>query len=178
GQTEQAIRTLLTQAGKTVTVAPSDLPDMTPQGVITPETYFGSNRSQFGFPIPNYPAGTFTIPNQQTVPQDQFAFAGKWLIRPEYAQAFKGSSISEHFDASNVYLILKPALGTKSRVSVTYDGKPLVGPLAGSDVVNGVITVDSDRLYNIFTSGAAVSNGTLRFTFLNDGIQAFTFTFG
>jgi hypothetical protein len=63
-------------------------------------------------------------------------------------------------------------------VAVTYDGKPLVGKLAGSDVVNGVITVDSDRLYNIFDSGATNSDGVLRFAFLNDGTQAFTFTFG
>jgi hypothetical protein len=178
GTTEQAIRTLLVDAGKTVTVAPSNVPDTTPQAVITPETYFGSNRSQFGYPNPNYPNGTFTIPSQKSVPQDQFAFGGKWLIQPEYAQAFQGSSITEHFDASNVYLILKPGLGTKSQVSVTYNGKPLIGAQAGSDVINGVITVDSDRLYNIFSSGTAVSNGTLRFTFSNDGIQAFTFTFG
>ena len=176
--TEQAIRSLLVDAGKKVTAAPSNLPDTTPQNVITPETYFGSNRSQFGYPNPNYPAGTFTIPNQKAVPQDQYAFAGKWLIQPEYAQSFKGSSITEHFGASNVYLILNPEPGVKSQVSVTYNGQPLVGTLAGSDVINGVITVDSDRLYNIFSSGASVSDGTLRFTFLNDGIQAFTFTFG
>jgi len=75
-------------------------------------------------------------------------------------------------------LILKPGATMPSKVSVTYDGKPLVGALAGSDVVNGVITVDSDRLYNIFNSGATNSDGTLKFTFQNDGIQAFTFTFG
>jgi hypothetical protein len=61
---------------------------------------------------------------------------------------------------------------------VTYNGKPLVGALAASDVVNGVITVDSDRLYNIFDSGATPTDGTLKFTFLDPGIQAYTFTFG
>ena len=44
--------------------------------------------------------------------------------------------------------------------------------------MNGIIKVDSDRLYNIFNSGATNSDGTLKFTFLDDGIQAFTFTFG
>jgi hypothetical protein len=52
------------------------------------------------------------------------------------------------------------------------------GAMAGRDLINGVITVDSDRLYNIFDSGAAMSDGTLQFTFQHDGIQAFTFTFG
>ena len=178
GETEQAIRTLLGNAGHTITVAPSDLPDMTPHSATTPETYFGSNRGQFGYPAPNYPNGTFDIPLQKSVPQDQFAFGGKWTIAPEYAAAHAGASITEHFMASKVYMILKPGTGSTNKVAVTYNGKPLVGPLAGSDVVNGVITVDSDRLYNVFDSGTATSNGTLRFTFLNTGIQAFTFTFG
>ena len=178
GQTEQAIRTLLANAGHKVTVAPSDLPDMTPQSQLTPETYFGSNRAEFGYPTPNYPNGTFTIAPQKTVPLDQFAFGGKWSISPDYAQATHGATIAEHFGASKVYMILKPPSGLTGRVAVMYNGKPLTGSLAGSDVINGVITVNSDRLYNIFDSGSAVSDGTLQFTFLNDGIQAFTFTFG
>jgi thiol-disulfide isomerase/thioredoxin len=178
GESEQAIRTLLANAGAKITVAPSDLPDTTPQTQLTQETYFGSNRAQFGYPTPNYPNGSFTIPTQKKVPLDQFAFGGKWLIAPEYAMASKGATLTEHFDAAKVFLILNPKVGIKSEVAVTYNGKPLTGALAGSDVVDGMITVDSDRLYNIFNSGATNSDGTLQFTFLNDGIQAFTFTFG
>jgi len=178
GQTEQAIRTLLANAGHKVKVAPSDLPDMTPQTQLTPETYFGSNRAQFGYPTPNYPNGSFTIPVQKIIPQDQFALGGKWLIASDYVQAAAGSTIGEHFSAANVYMILKPGSGPVNKVAVSYNGRPLVGSLAGSDVVNGVISVDSDRLYNIFSSGRTPSTGTLRFTFLNAGIQAFTFTFG
>ncbi len=177
-ESEQAIRTLLANAGQKITVAPSDLPDTTPQTQLTPETYFGSNRAQFGFPTPNYPNGTFTIPEQKRVPLDQFALGGKWTIASEYIEAHQGATITEHFDASKVFLILNPKVGSTNRVAVTFNGKPLIGALAGSDVVNGVITVDSDRLYNIFNSGAANSDGTLKFTFQNDGIQAFTFTFG
>ena len=177
-ESEQAIRTLLTSAGHTITVAPSDLPDTTPTTQLTPETYFGSNRAQFGFPTPNYPNGTFTIPEQKSVPLDQFALGGKWTIQPDFIDSHKGATITEHFDASKVFLILNPKLGATNTVAVTYNGKPLVGSLAGSDVVNGIIKVDSDRLYNIFSSGATNSNGTLKFTFLDDGIQAFTFTFG
>ena len=177
-ESEQAIRTLLTSAGHTITVAPSDLPDTTPTTQLTPETYFGSNRAQFGFPTPNYPNGTFTIPEQKSVPLDQFALGGKWTIQPDFIESHKGATITEHFDASKVFLILNPKLGATNTVAVTYNGKPLVGSLAGSDVVNGIIKVDSDRLYNIFSSGATNSNGTLKFTFLDDGIQAFTFTFG
>jgi cytochrome c biogenesis protein CcdA/thiol-disulfide isomerase/thioredoxin len=177
-QSEQAIRTLLANAGHKVTVAPSDLPDTTPQTQLTPETYFGSNRSQFGYPTSNYPNGSFTIPVQKTVPLDQFALGGKWLIQPDYVQASAGATITEHFDASKVYMILKPGAAKSGKVLVSYNGKPLTGALAGSDVVNGVITVNSDRLYNIFDSGAAMSDGTLLFTFQDAGTQAFTFTFG
>ena len=178
GQTEQAIRTLLANAGHATNVAPSDVSDATPRTPITPETYFGSNRSEFGYPTSNYPPGRFTIPEQKSVPLDQFALGGKWLVQPDFIEASKGSTLAEHFDASKVYLILNPKAGVKSQVRVSYNGKPLIGSLAGSDVVNGIITVDSDRLFNIFNSGATNSDGTLQFTFLNDGIQAFTFTFG
>ena len=177
-ESEQAIRTLLANAGHKITVAPSDLPDTTPQTQLTPETYFGSNRAQFGFPTPNYPNGTFTIPEQKTVPLDQFALGGKWTIQPDFIDSHKGATITEHFGASKVFLILNPKPGATNTVAVTYNGKPLVGTLAGSDVVNGIIKVDADRLYNIFNSGATNTDGTLKFTFLDDGIQAFTFTFG
>ena len=177
-QTEQAIRTLLADTGKKITVAPSVVADTTPHAQITPETYFGANRSQYGYPEPSYPTGTFTIPEQKTVAQDHYAFGGTWTIQPDDAQAAKGATITEQFGASDVYMILKPASTGKSQVAVTYNGKPLTGKFAGSDVVNGIITVDSDRLYNIFSSGTAFTMGTLRFTFLNEGIQAFTFTFG
>ena len=161
-----------------MTIAPSDLPDTAPQTQVTPETYFGSNRSQYGYPAPNYPNGTFTIPQQKSVPLDQFAFGGTWTITPEYAQASKGATLTEHFGATKVYMILKPLSTGPSEVAVTYNGKPLTGSLAGSDVVNGIIKVDSDRLYNIFDSGAISTNGTLQFTFLHNGVEAFTFTFG
>ena len=177
-ETEQAIRTLLISAGNKVTVKPSDLPDTAPQTQVTPETYFGSNRSQYGYTAPNYPNGTFTIPQQKLVPVDHYAFGGTWTITPEYAQASKGATITEHFGATKVFMILKPAASGTSEVAVTYNGKPLTGSLAGSDVVNGIIKVNSDRLYNIFDSGAVSSNGTLQFTFLNNAIEAFTFTFG
>ncbi len=177
-ESEQAIRTLLANAGHKITVAPSDLPDTTPTTQLTPETYFGSNRAQFGFPTPNYPNGTFTIPEQKTVPLDQFALGGKWTIQPDYIESKKGATITEHFDASKVFLILNPKPGATNTVAVTFNGKPLVGTLAGSDVVNGIIKVDADRLYNIFNSGATNTDETLKFTFLDDGIQAFTFTFG
>jgi hypothetical protein len=177
-QSEQAIRTLLANAGQKITVAPSDLPDTTPNSQLTPETYFGSNRAQFGYPTPNYPNGSFMVADQKSVPLDHFAFGGKWLIQPDYAQAAAGASLTEHFGAKKVFMILKPGSGNTNRVSVTYNGKPLTGTLAGSDVINGVITVDSDRLYNIFDSKAVSSDGVLRFTFQDPGIQAFTFTFG
>ena len=178
GETEQAIRTLLSNNGAKITVTPSDLPDATPQSQLTPETYFGSSRSEYGYPTSNLPTGSFTFPTQKTVPLDQFALGGKWSIHPDFAMASKGSTLTEHFDASKVYLILNPKAGVKSQVAVTYNGKPLTGALAGSDVINGVITVDSDRLFNVFNSGATNTDGVLQFTFLNDGIQAFTFTFG
>lgn len=43
-QTEQYIQDLLDEAGKTVTASVTQLPDQTPQGLISPETYVGTGR--------------------------------------------------------------------------------------------------------------------------------------
>lgn len=177
-ESEQAIRTLLANAGNKVTVAPSDLPDMTPTTQLTPETYLGSNRAQFGFPIPNYPNGTFAISERKSVPLNQFSLGGKWKIQSENIEASRGATLTEHFHAAHVYLILNPKVGSNNEVKVSYNGRPLTGAFAGTDVINGVIKVDADRLYNIFDRKEGTIDGVLKFTFSNDGIQAFTFTFG
>ena len=112
------------------------------------------------------------------MPANRFDFGGTWTIANEYAQASAGSTITESFSANHVYMILKPhAPGASDRVLISLDGKPLSGATAGADVKNGLITVDSDRLYEIYSS-SQYAQGVLGFTFQDAGTQAFTFTFG
>ncbi len=175
---EKAIQLLLTQSGAKVPTTLTGVPNTTPTNQLTPETYFGSSRNQFGFPQPINSNGTFSLKSHRSVPANRFDFGGTWIITNEYAQASAGSTITESFSANHVYMILKPhAPGASDRVLVSLDGKPLSGATAGADVKNGVITVDSDRLYDIYSS-SQYTQGVLGFTFQDAGTQAFTFTFG
>jgi hypothetical protein len=68
---------------------------------------------------------------------------------------------------------MRPGKGVP-RVRVLVDGK---AQAAGADVVDGVVSVDADRLYRLVkldTSGVH----TLRLEFLDDNTQVFAFTFG
>ncbi|MEI6649654.1 MAG: cytochrome c biogenesis protein DipZ [Actinomycetes bacterium] len=178
-KTELAIRTLLKEAGNSITTGLATAPDLTPIGQISPETYVGSNRMQYQYPLNTVGNGTGTFPVQKVVPLDHFAFGGKWTISQDSATAFGGSSLTYHFNASDVYVILRPPVGSKSsKVQVLFNGKPFLSGSFGSDVVNGMVTVNSDRLYNIFHESNNVIEGTLTLRFLDAGTRAYTYTFG
>ena len=178
GQMEKAIQSLLISSGSKVPSSLTGVADKTPTTKLTPETYFGSNRDQFAYPNPINSDGKMTFSNQQSLPSDQFSFGGTWDIHGDFVQASKGASIRENFNASHVYMILKPrSQGITDHVQVSLDGLPLNGKLAGADVKNSSISVDSDRLYEIYNS-SALGHGLLTFTFEDPGTQAFTFTFG
>ena len=177
-QMEQAIQALLADAGAKIPSSLTGVRDATPKIQNTPETYFGSARSEYGYPQPINVNGTFAFTTPKVVPVNQFSFGGKWKIADEYAEATAGSTITESFAATHVYFILKPSkVGAQDRVLVSLNGKPLIGPYAGADVKAGELLVDSDRLYEVYNSGQP-SRGTLTFTFVNAGTQAYTFTFG
>ena len=178
-KTELAIRTLLKEAGNSITTGLATAPDLTPIGQISPETYVGSNRMQYQYPLNTVGNGTGTFPVQKVVPLDHFAFGGKWTILQDSATAFGGSSLTYHFNASDVYVILRPPVGAKSsKVQVLFNGKPFLSGSFGSDVVSGMVTVNSDRLYNIFHESNNVIEGTLTLRFLDAGTRAYTYTFG
>ena len=88
-----------------------------------------------------------------------------------------GISTFLHFNAEKVYLVLKPGSSKSTRVKVLLDGKPVDMQTAGSDVQNGVVTVDTDRLYNLINLPEA-GDHILRLEFQTPGTQTFAFTFG
>jgi cytochrome c biogenesis protein CcdA/thiol-disulfide isomerase/thioredoxin len=177
-QMEAAIRTLVGQNGVNLPAAQNVVPDRTPIKAMTPETYFGSNRDLYAFPNPINSEGSYKFNNESKPPLNQFAFGGSWKIAPEFAESSPRSTIVENFAGSHVYMILKPSQsGATDKVLVSLNGVPLSGSTAGSDVRNGVISVTEDRLYDVFDS-AKSGTGILKFTFLNSGTEAFTFTFG
>ena len=121
----------------------------------SPETYLGAARGDYS--------------NIET--------AGIFNQTDEYTQPTAGATLMYHFNAKDVYLVMRPKTnGVPAKMRILIDGKD-PGVNAGSDAKNGAVTVDSDRLYTLVslqTSGAH----TLTIEFLDENAELFAFTFG
>jgi cytochrome c biogenesis protein CcdA/thiol-disulfide isomerase/thioredoxin len=157
GKTESLIRQLLG-----VTGAPARAePDLTPTGLLTPETYLGYAR------IANY-VGTAIKPDvdasyhlPSSVPQNTLAYGGQWRVGSQQVVAGRDASLLLHFHAKDVYIVL----GGKGTVHASVDGKPTT-----------VLHVDAQRLYTVRSSNQT-ADATLELRF-SPGIQGYSFTFG
>jgi thiol-disulfide isomerase/thioredoxin len=162
-ETEQVLRTLLAEKGLPKPVAGS-LPDPTPTGPQTPETYLGFDR------IERF-VGSEILPNREAdyripplVPSDSFTYGGRWTVEPERAVAGAGARLRLAFHARNVFLVLG-TLGAPGSVRVTLDGR-----------LQRTVRVKADRLYTLARlpePGDHILDLTL-----SPGTEAYAFTFG
>ncbi len=158
GQTERLIRQLLAIKGKRA----KQLPDVTPTGLLTPETYLGYERIQ------NY-TGTRITPGRlahyafaNTIPANTFSYDGTWRIRAEQAVAGRNARLRLNFQARNVYIVL----GGHGTVDVSIDGKR-----------TKTLRVDTERLYTLRASKELATRALLELRFTS-GVRAYSFTFG
>lgn len=177
--TEKAIQALLKEAGKSVTGSTTIMPDQTPRGIISPETYLGSKRMQYYFPTGSLQNGTQTFTLTDNPRVNSFSYGGQWTIGDEEAISGQKATLSYHFNASKVFIILRPSsAGVVGTVKVWLDGKMIDPSGAGVDVKDGIITVDSDRLYNVVDLQGKIEDHVLKLEFQTPGVKAYTFTFG
>jgi cytochrome c biogenesis protein CcdA/thiol-disulfide isomerase/thioredoxin len=176
---EEAIRELLRENGQLLSGLPTDLPDQTPDGEQSPETYLGAKRMEYFYPAGSLSAGRrkFAFPSEMQL--NSFSLSGEWNIRSEDAVAGAGAQLQYRFYADKVYLVLHPgASKSPQRLKVFLDGKIIAASQAGSDVINSVVTLDSDRLYNLVDLRGRKGAHTLLLQFETPGVEAYAFTFG
>jgi thiol-disulfide isomerase/thioredoxin len=174
-ETERAIRTLLREAGHSKLGAGSRAAAQAPSaGTTTPETYLGAARAM-GWVTPVHPGDQDFGAAAGPLSVNQFAYAGHWGITDEDATAGQGGEIDTEFNARRVYLVLGSPDQAR-HVQVLLDGKPIPAKLAGDDVHNGRVTVQSQRLYRLVDL-PAVSQHRLSLIF-DPGITGYAFTFG
>ena len=174
-ETENTIRSLLAEGGN-VTGKVKDMPEQTPNGLSTPETYLGYARMErFGSPeeVAQDTPQSYTIASG--MPEDYFAFAGTWTIGNERAVSGKDAQLALHFKAKGVHLVMR-AVNGKGTVSVSVDGKPLSSEMSGIDVIDGDISIEEDRLYSILKFDKPEDH-TVTFTFGDAPIEVYAFTF-
>ena len=160
GRTEQLIRQLLAPERAHLPTATA-IADSTPMAATTPESYLGYERLDryAGSGITRDRFATYHFP--ATLPLDELAYAGSWLVGGERIMAGRGARLRLHFRAHDVYLVL----GGSGTVRVRLDGRPV-----------RTVRVTGDRLYTLL-SGAKLREGLLELRF-SPGVQGYAFTFG
>jgi cytochrome c biogenesis protein CcdA/thiol-disulfide isomerase/thioredoxin len=139
------------------------VPDLTPTGNMTAETYLGYLRLDVTRYVGGFIAKNVSkdYPSVHRVPLNAIAYGGNWTIDDMVANAGKAATLSLHYEGKDVYLVA----GGRGTVTVFRNGHE-----------TEKVPVTSDRLYTIHASG---HNGqgllTLHFT---PGLQAYSFTFG
>jgi len=140
----------------------------------SPETYLGYGRmDRFASPeslqkdlpsVYSQAAGTLAL--------DHWSLEGPWTIGYQSSVPEAGSSLSFHFEAAEVYLVMNPLPGEPALAFVTVDGQPA----EGDDVQAGLLYLDDDRLYRIYRNAKPV-RGTIRIEF-SGRAEVYAFTFG
>jgi len=161
--TEQLIRQLLQAAHPTVSLPPpSDVPNLTPTGELSPETYVGYQRLQYLDPDDAVEGSPAVYHFPATLPLGALGLAGTWTDNSEEATAGTGAEMELGFLAQDVYLVLSG----KGTLDVSIDGHH-----TQTIDVSGV-----PRLYTLYQAGSA-TQGTLQLH-ASPGIEAYDFTFG
>jgi thiol-disulfide isomerase/thioredoxin len=187
-QSEMIIQQLLAENGSTD--AGHDLVSVDARGaeapadwasLRSPENYTGYERTE-NFASPGDAVlgehHAYTTPAQLRL--NHWALAGNWTIEERAATLNEaGGQITYRFHARDLHLVMGPAVrGTSVRFRVLIDGQP-PGAAHGADVDDqGTGTVAEQRLHQLIRQPGAITDRTFEITFLDPGIQAYSFTFG
>src|ERR671938_1485131 len=143
-RTEQLIRQLLAPERAHLPSATA-IADRTPMALTTPESYLGYARLDryAGSRITHDRFATYRFP--ATLPLDELAYGGSWLVGGERIMAGRDARLRLHFHAHDVYLVL----GGNGTVRVLLGGHAL-----------RTVRVTGDRLYTLL-SGKKLREGVL-----------------
>jgi thiol-disulfide isomerase/thioredoxin len=175
-QTEQEIRDLLAEAGRTVLATPA--PPASPPPFVqnqTPETYIGTDRANTFASPQSAASGSNHYDFPGSLPDDSFAVSGSFDFQPQYATALvAGDKLELSFFARDVYLVASADAPVPASVTVT--GANGMG--ATEDVAaDGSMAVGAARLYHVVHLPAA-ARGAVTITFKAAGARLYSFTFG
>ncbi len=165
-KTEEAIQSLLKEAGLDGDMNLTNISDQTPRNQLSPETYLGLSKMErfSSSQTPQQGVQTYTL--STNLPLNYFALGGNWDLEDEYAQSKSGSSLEFNFLANKVFLVITPKTGA-DMVKISLDGKPY-----------GEITATDSKLYTLIDLKGNVQTHILHLDFQNEGTKVFAFTFG
>jgi cytochrome c biogenesis protein CcdA/thiol-disulfide isomerase/thioredoxin len=186
-ETEQMIQTLLKESHRGLALN-NDLVQVQGAGATaaaadmerSPETYLGYKRQEnFSSREAIRPDGVAHYSAPKTLNPDQWALSGTWQVGKESAVLkSSGGKIVYHFQGRDLHLVLGENNGKPVRFHVTLDGAA-PGKDHGTDIDaagNGLIS--GQRLYQLIRQSGEIRDRTFRIEFLDEGAEAFAFTFG
>jgi thiol-disulfide isomerase/thioredoxin len=182
---ERVIRQLLAEAGHAPATGMAQASGMGAEAgaafreIGSPETYIGYARAdRFVSPggLLHDRAKTYSA---APLKLNDWALEGTWIDGRQSARSVSaGAKISFRFHARDLHLVLGSATGKPVRFRVTLDGAAPGGD-AGVDVkADGTGTVTGQRLYQLIRQKGSIRDRTFTITFLDPGVEAFSFTFG
>ena len=187
-QSEMIIQQLLEEAGSAG--VGHDLVSVDARGVEAPadwatlrsaENYTGYERTEYfaspGGVLPGQPHA-YSAPAQLRL--NHWALSGDWTMGEQATRLnAAGGQVAYRFHARDLNLVMGPAAaGTSVRFRTLLDGQP-PGPADGTDVDDqGHGTVAEQRLYQLIRQPGRITERTFEITFLDPGVETFSFTFG
>ncbi len=188
-ESEQTIRTLLTEAGQSG-LPPPGMGGAKPAGIEaapdeahdqSPETYVGYRRADnFASPggFAQDQAHLYSAP--AALKLNQWALSGSWNVDAEKAVlGASGGKIEFRFYARDLHLVLGPGSNGKPvRFRVTLDGAAPAASHGADTDSSGAGSIDRQRLYQLIRQSGEVGEHVFSIEFLDPGVQAYSFTFG
>jgi hypothetical protein len=187
-ESEQTIRTLLTEAGQSG-LPPAGMGQPTAVGVEappdeahdqSPETYVGYRRADnFASPGGFAQDQSHVYSAPAALKLNQWALSGSWNVDPEKAVlGASGGKIVFRFYARDLHLVLGPGSGKPVRFRVTLDGAAPAANHGADTDASGAGIIDGQRLYQLIRQSGDVGEHVFSIEFLDPGVQAYSFTFG
>jgi thiol-disulfide isomerase/thioredoxin len=187
-ESEKVIQSLLREAGaadvsrEPVAVnaigaeAPADWTDLR-----SPENYVGLERTEnFASPGGATPDTPHVYRSPDSLRLNEWALSGEWTVRKDaVALSKRNGSIVYRFHARDLHLVMGPPRGgAPVKFRVTVDGQP-PGAAHGVDVDDqGNGTASEQRMYSLVRQTGQVADRDFVIEFLDDGAEAFAFSFG
>ena len=171
-ETEMAIQQLLKETNPSLSTENPDKIE-TKNYAKTPETYLGIGRGNYSLPTKNTPGKIMAFTAPKNLAPHQVAFQGNFIISEEFIAPQKNARLLLNFEAKDVYLVMNTA-SESSKIKVFVDD---LQQYFGQDNVDGVVEVNSNRLYHLITIPYPGKH-LLRLEFEDENVKLFAFTFG
>jgi cytochrome c biogenesis protein CcdA/thiol-disulfide isomerase/thioredoxin len=161
-ETEKVVQYLLSEnSNESFSWNVSVLPSLAFTPWQSPETYLGTARRDN------------MVNSSNPLSPDQWMISWKWEDSAEYITSSQSANLTFNYSAKDVYLVLS----WNWNIKISVDWKPLneLG-IEWKDSKNSMITVDSDKMYNLVHEKSFQKWRILKLEF-SPGIKAYAFTF-